>query len=350
MRVLYVAEIVGKAGIHCVKTLVPKLREEHRIDLVIANGDGTTGGYGLGKNHSMYLRKLGIDVITGGDQMFFKKDLVDHIDSAYHLLRPANLPPEMPGRGWRHYTVRPRDWESLMEVGEPGDSAEDQAEDSADANTTAGANTTANANTTDRGASDSEEKQLPGVQVAVVSLLGQSGYDRIHGANPYHWLNHTLERLRKKAVAVIIDFHALTTAEKQTMFHFADGMVTAIFGSGQRVQTADAQVLPSGTAVICDAGRTGSTGGVHGFKAEPEIKGFMTALPIRSEESWDQLELQGALLDIDTASGYVTSFSALRVPCEPPKNLSVAGSTTKPAAAATAGQSRSATGSTQKKG
>ena len=330
------AEIVGKAGIHCVKTLVPKLREEHQVDLVIANGDGTTGGYGLGKNHSMYLRKLGVDVITGGDQMFFKKDLAEHIDSAYHLLRPANLPPEMPGRGWRHYTVRPRDWESLKELSE----ADDPSGDTPDTTSPA---TATNAAT----ATDSEEPQLPGVQVAVVSLLGQSGYDRIHAANPYHWLNHTIERLRKKAVAVIVDFHALTTAEKQTLFHFADGMVTAIFGSGQRVQTADAQVMPSGTAVICDAGRTGSTGGVHGFKAEPEIKGFMTALPNRSEESWDQLELQGALLEIDTASGYVTSFSALRVPCEPPKNAG-AGAGTGPTAASPAGSNGSATGSPQK--
>ena len=107
MRVLYIAEIVGKPGVYCVKTVLSRLRKEQQIDFVIANGDGATGGFGIGKNHSIYLRKLGIDVITGGDQTFFKKDIAEHIDKAYYMLRPANMPPEMPGRGWRHYSVTP---------------------------------------------------------------------------------------------------------------------------------------------------------------------------------------------------------------------------------------------------
>lgn len=291
MRILYVAEIVGKPGIHCIKSALATLRKEREVDLVIANGDGATGGYGIGKNHTMYLRKLGVDVITGGDQTFYKKDMADHIDTAYHVLRPANLPPDMPGRGWRHYSVRPGDWKEV-ENSPPEDESAD--------------------------GSPEGEPATPAVQVAVVSLLGQSGYDRIHAASPYHWLNHTIDRLRKNAVAVILDFHALTTAEKYTMFHFADGMVTAVFGSGQRVQTADAQVLPSGTAVICDAGRTGSARSVAGFAPGPEIRGYTSGLPERSAECWDDLQLQGALLEVDPASGYVTAFEALQIPCAPP--------------------------------
>ena len=284
MRILYIAEIVGKPGIFAVKSLLGGLRKELGLDFVIANGDGATGGFGIGKNHSIYLRKLGVDVITGGDMTFYKKDMAEHIERAYYILRPANLPPEMPGRGWRHYGVR-------LAGDKPDESAAENA-----------------------GSPEAETGQpdQPEARIAVVSLLGQSGFERIHGSNPYTYLNNTLERLAKKCSVIILDFHALTTAEKYTMFHFADGKVTAVLGSGQRVQTADAQVFPSGTAVICDAGRTGSQAGVAGFAHQPEIRKFLTRLPVRSEENWDQLELQGALLDIDLASGYVVGFEAVR--------------------------------------
>ena len=291
MRILYIAEIVGKPGLYTVKTLLPKIKKERSIDFVIANGDGVTGGFGIGKNHSIYLRKLGIDVITGGDMTFLKKDMAEHIDKAYYLLRPANLPPEMPGRGWRHYSVTPQEWAS-------GD---------------------AEAGTDDESSTEEQtQRKTPEVRIAIMSLLGQSGFDRIHGSNPYTYLNTVLERLSKNSTAVILDFHALTTAEKYTMFHHADGKVTAVIGSGQRVQTADAQVFPSGTAVICDAGRTGSQTSVSGFAPAPEIKKYLTRIPVRSEESWENLQLQGTILDLDLASGYVVGFEALQESCSAP--------------------------------
>lgn len=304
MRILYIAEIVGKPGIFAVKSLLADLKAERGIDFVIANGDGATGGFGIGKNHSIYLRKLGVDVITGGDMTFYKKDMAEHIDKAYYLLRPANLPPEMPGRGWRHYSVR---------VG--ADAA------GADADGPGGADTSGEDadSQTKPDSSESSTPERPETRIAVISLLGQSGYERIHGSNPYTYLNNSLERLAKKCNVIILDFHALTTAEKYTMFHYADGKVTAVLGSGQRVQTADAQVYPSGTAVICDAGRTGSQGGVAGFAPQPEIRKFLTRLPVRSEESWEGLELQGAVLDIDLASGYVVGFEAIRRACPVPE-------------------------------
>lgn len=293
MRVLYIAEIVGKPGVYCVKSTLSSIKKKRDIDFVIANGDGATGGYGIGKNHSIYLRKLGVDVITGGDQTFYKKDIADHIEKAYHHLRPANLPPEMPGRGWRHYTV------SLDT--EPESPTTTTADATPDSNETVGETT------------DNRHK------IAVVNLIGQSGFGRIHGGNPYTYLKNVLERIAKDAMAVIVDFHALTTAEKYTMFHYLDGNVTAVIGSGQRVQTADAHVMSSGTAVICDAGRTGSINSVHGFLPDPEIRQFLTGIPIRSEETWEQLELQGALIEIDPTSGYVTSFEAIREACPDPK-------------------------------
>ena len=264
MRILYIAEIVGKAGIFCVKSALSAVKREHAVDFVIANGDGATGGYGLGKNHSVYLRKLGVDVITGGDQFFFKKDMAEHIEKAFFLLRPANLPPEMPGRGWRHYSVN-----------------------------------------------------KSGPRVVVVSLLGQSGFGRIHASNPFSYLESMAERFHRDAATVIVDFHAMTTAEKYTMCYFADGLVSAVIGSGQRVATADLQLSARGTAFVCDAGRTGSQESVGGFDPAPEIKRLMTAVPNRSQEHWALPQLTALLLDVDPQTGKTSAVERLNVPCEP---------------------------------
>lgn len=365
MRVLYIAEIVGKPGVYCVKTVLSRLRKERGIDFVIANGDGATGGFGIGKNHSIYLRKLGVDVITGGDQTFFKKDIAEHIEKAYHMLRPANLPPEMPGRGWRHYTVTPAEWAAVASGGVSdaggdassaanavvGETATTDGTDARDATDTPdgatpvsdGAGRTLDTPDKPDGAGPAPDaaaaepdatatkhagrddtssvSAIPTVKIGVVNLIGQSGFDRIHGGNPYTYLKNVLERITKESVAVIVDFHALTTAEKYTMFHYLDGSVTAVIGSGQRVQTADAHVMASGTAVICDAGRTGSQNSVSGLLPDPEIKKYLTRIPKKSEETWESLELQGVLLDIDPANGYVTAFEAIREACpQPPEN------------------------------
>lgn len=225
------------------KSLLPQLRTEFEIDFVIANGDGATGGFGIGKNHAIYLRKLGIDVITTGDQVYFKKDMVPYVETSFSVLRPANYPPAAPGRGWRYFNV--------------GDE-----------------------------------------RVAVICMLGQSGFDRVHASNPFTYVPELAGKARRETPYVIVDFHALTTAEKYTMFFRADGEVSAVIGTGTRVQTNDAQILPKGTAVMADAGRTGSRDSVAGLDAGPEIRKFVTSLPERSSDAWDGLHLQGAVLDI----------------------------------------------------
>ncbi|MFW5686512.1 MAG: TIGR00282 family metallophosphoesterase [Spirochaetota bacterium] len=257
MRILFIGEIVGKAGVFCVKSLLPSLRKELEVDFVVANGDGATGGFGIGKSHSVYLRKLGVDVITGGDQTFFKKDMVPHLESAYYMLRPTNYPPAAPGRGWRYYNL-------------PGDQ-----------------------------------------KVAVISMLGLSGFDRAHASNPFTYLPELASRVRKETPHIIMDFHATTTAEKYTMFFLADGEISAVIGTGTRVQTADAQVLPKGTAMIGDAGRTGSRDSVAGLDPGPEIRKFLTGVPERSSDTWVNLELQGVLVEL-ADDGRATSITPLQ--------------------------------------
>jgi metallophosphoesterase (TIGR00282 family) len=261
VRILHIAEIVGKAGVYCVKVVLPGLKREFSPDLVIANGDGATGGFGIGKNHAIYLHKLGIDVITGGDQIYFKKDMVTHISSARYILRPANLPPDAPGRGRWLYNA--------------GD----------------------------------------GRKVMVISMLGQSGFDRMHASNPYTYVPELIERARDETPHVVVDFHAVTTAEKMTMFHHVDGLASAVIGTGTRVQTDDAAVMPNGTAVITDSGRTGSLDSVAGLDPGPEIRKLLTSVPERSSDTWVNLELQGVFVDTDE-NGKATSIIAIRRACE----------------------------------
>jgi len=243
IRVLYIGEIVGKAGVFCIKQALKPLKEEKKIDFVIANGEGTTGGFGIGKNHSIYLHKLGIDVITAGEKVYFKKDMVPHIAKAPYMLRPANYPPSNPGRGWRVFQV--------------GDT-----------------------------------------KIGVICLLGQSSFSRVHLSNPFTFLPELVSRVKEETNLIILDFHASTTAEKYSMFHHADGLVSAVIGSHTKVLTADEHIKEKGTAVICDTGRTGSFVSVGGLDPAVEIQQFLTQIPERSNEYWESLELQGVIVDI----------------------------------------------------
>jgi metallophosphoesterase (TIGR00282 family) len=243
MNILFLGEIVGKSGVWCVKELLPKLKQQHAIDFVIADGEGATGGFGLGKNHSVYLHKLGIDCITLGECAYYKKDMVEHIARSPYILRPANYPPKNPGRGWMVYEAADR-------------------------------------------------------KVAVISLLGQSGFRRVHLKNPYSLLPKLLEAITPQTRTVVVDFHAVTTAEKGTLFWVADGRVSAVVGTHTKALTADERILPGGTAVITDAGRTGSIESVAGLDPEIEIRKLTTLIHEYSKEAWGKLELQGVVLSI----------------------------------------------------
>ena len=251
-KILYVAEIVTKTGVYCAKKQLKALKKEFGADFVIANADGASGGFGLGTSHSVYLRKLGIDVLTSGDFIYNKKDIQEHLPKAYHLLRPANFPSDNPGRGWRTYTL-----------GERGGKVERSQ------------------------------------NIVVINLLGQAGLTRIHPANPYYLLPGIIERAKKDTDIIVLDFHSPITAEKTAMNIYANGKVSAVIGSGMRVQTSDARILSEGTAVISDAGRTGSIQSVGGFDPKVEITQKMSATPQRSVECWEGLEIQGLFLQID---------------------------------------------------
>jgi metallophosphoesterase (TIGR00282 family) len=261
VKVLYIAEIVGKAGIHAVKKGLKRLKQETGASFVIACADGATSGNGLGRNHAAYLRKLGVDVLTTGECCFYKKDLVENIEKLPFVLRPENLNSTAPGRGIRVFKA--------------GDA-----------------------------------------KIAVLVTIGQSGFTRLHGENPIARLPVLLERLRQETPVIIIDFHAGATAEKRTLFAAADGKCSAVIGSHTRVQTADEEILPGGTAVITDAGRTGSANSVGGAEIESRIREYLTGIPDWTREAWESPEIQGVLLDID-GNGRSLSIGRIKQPVEP---------------------------------
>lgn len=262
VRILFVGEIVGKSGVWVAKELLAKIRQEHAIDFVIANGEGATGGFGIGRNHAVYLHKLGIDVLTTGECSYYKKDIVEHFNKAPYMVRPANYPPRNPGRGWMVF-----------------------------------------------------EKN--GRKIAVMCLLGVAGFKRVHLKNPFGLLPKLLESITPETNTILLDFHAVTTAEKATMFAMADGKLSAVIGTHTKGLTADERVLPGGTAVITDAGRTGSLESVAGLDPEIEIRKLTTLVHEYSKEAWAMLELQGVIIQIGD-DGKATSIERIRETCKAP--------------------------------
>jgi calcineurin-like phosphoesterase len=130
-------------------------------------------------------------------------------------------------------------------------------------------------------------------------MLGQSGFPRTHLSNPFLYAPELAAKIKTEADIVILDFHAATTAEKYTMFHLMDGKVSAVVGTHTKALTADEQIMPGGTATICDTGRTGSIESVGGLDPEIEIQKFLTQVPERSKEAWKKLELQGVIIEFN---------------------------------------------------
>lgn len=257
-KILFIGEIVGKFGVYSARKGIKALRESHNIDFVIANANGATGGFGLGKNHSISLKNAGIDVLTIGDFAFFKKDLVQFLPRSSFILRPANLTPQTPGRGWSTYTA--------------GDK-----------------------------------------KVTVINMLGPSGLTRIHPGSPYTYVPELISRVKESSDIIFLNFHSKTTAEKQIMFHLADGMAQAIIGTGARALTSDGRIMPKGTAIITDAGRTGSSNSAGGLSPDVEIEKLMTGIPQRSKDTDNRMELQGVLITF-TDDNRAESIETLRIP------------------------------------
>ena len=189
MRIFYIAAVTGKTGVWAVKKNIAEIKRRYRPDFIIANADAATGAGGLGKQHAGYLKKMGIDCITGGDCIFQKKDLVENLPQMPFVLRPYNLPVQSPGTGFRYFTTR------------------------------------------------------NGEKLAVVSLLGRVGHHRLLADNPFTLMQGMLPKIEKETPFIVTDFSSTATAEKQTMAFFLAGRVSALIGSGAGAATADERLI-----------------------------------------------------------------------------------------------------------
>lgn len=240
MKALILGEVVGRPGFTCIKNGLKKYSD---VDVVIANGEGMANGYGINTANALNLLKSGVDVIACGEKTFYKKDMLEFIKDTTKVLRPANFPSaDTPGKGTRY-----------MKIGD--------------------------------------------TNVAIVNILGIQDI-RPSLNNPFTTVDYILKKITDCPVIIVI-FHASASAEKQTMFHYLDGKVTAVIGTHTKVLTADATVSNNHTAYITDNGRCGSSISVGGFDAENEIKIQRSNIPIRSKECFDNLELQGVILEFD---------------------------------------------------
>lgn len=257
MKVLLLGEIVGRCGTGVIKNSLKQFKKDNNVDFVIANGEGVTGGYGLGFANAQTLLHMGIDVLTMGEKSFYKLDMVENLDKKDRILRPANYPEGTPGRGIRHFSV--------------GDK-----------------------------------------RVCIINMLGMMGFNNPHLNNPFLVSENLVLKAREETNFVFYIFHSQATAEKQAMGHMLEGKASLVVGTHSKALTADAQILKNKTAYITDLGRCGASQSVGGFEPTHEAKKYSSQLPIHSAESWEKPQMQGLLVTLDDNSGFATNVELIK--------------------------------------
>ncbi len=261
MRILMIGDVVGRPGRKAVREVLPVLLQEHRPDLVIANGENAAGGNGITPDTAGELFASGIDVLTMGNHVWDKKEALTLLEEEERIIRPANYPPGTPGRGY-----------NLFEVKE-------------------------------------------GLKVGVINLSGRVFLPPLEC--PFRLGRQLAEELRVETRVIIVDFHAEATSEKVALGWHLDGLVSAVVGTHTHIQTADARVLPGGTAYITDIGMTGPRDSVLGVKTEIIVHKFLTQLPARFEIAGGVTQLEGVILDIDPSTGRAAGIQRVQHYCNP---------------------------------
>jgi len=251
-----IGDIVGQPGRNIVHKLVPRLKEELNIDFIIANAENSAGGNGITRATADEILASGVDLLTGGNHIWDKREITEWIDAEPRLVRPANYPPDTPGRG---YTIL---------------------------------------------------KSNRGINVAVINLSGRVFMPPLDC--PFQTVDIILKKISSQADFIIVDFHAEATSEKVAFGYYVDGRVSAVIGTHTHIQTADARILPKGTAYITDVGMTGPYESVLGVRKELAIASFTTQLPQRFEVAKGYAQFNAVILDCDTATGRVKSIENIQ--------------------------------------
>ena len=252
MKILFIGDIVGKPGREAVGGLLPVLKKEYSVDFVIANAENAAGGSGVTPAIMQELLSYGIDVLTSGDHIWKKRDIIPVLDQESRLLRPLNYPPGSPGKG-----------AELFDSGK-------------------------------------------GIKIGVVNVNGCVFMEALDC--PFRTSRAEVDRLSKETKIIIVDIHAEATSEKIALGWYLDGLVSLVVGTHTHIQTADEQILPKGTAYITDAGMCGPFYSVIGRKIEDVLLRFITKIPTRFEVATDNIQLQGVVVDIDADTGKASSI------------------------------------------
>lgn len=257
MKVLFVGDIVGRPGRHLLRDKLKEIQSEHRIDCTIVNVENAAGGFGLTPALAKEILSYGVDVMTSGNHIFDKKEILAFFALEPRLLRPGNYPPGVPGN---HQFV--------------GDT---QA----------------------------------GIQVGVINLQGRVFMPMTDC--PFQMAEREIPKLQRQAAVIIVDFHAEATSEKAALGWFLDGKVSAIVGTHTHIPTADARILPKGTAYISDVGMTGSYDSVIGMTIESSLPRFLTGLIHRFEVATQSPRLCSVIIDIDESTGHARGIRRLDI-------------------------------------
>ena len=266
VRILFLGDIVGKPGRTIARQAVPHLIVRHGVDLVVANVENAAGGKGITRVAAEALRDAGVAVMTTGNHVWDKKEAIAYIGIEPRLLRPANYPPGVPGRG--RYVARTGS----------------------------------------------------GVAVGVVNVMGRIFMNPLD--NPFTVVRDEIAAVRDEgARIVLVDFHAEATSEKIAMGWHLDGTVTAVVGTHTHVQTADARLLPQGTAYITDVGMTGPHDSIIGVDVQPALKRFLDGMPARFDPARRNPRVNAVLVDADPETGRAAAIEALNLSAEDVEEL-----------------------------
>jgi len=256
MRILFIGDIVGAPGRRIVVERLEDIIGNEQADLVIANGENSASGFGITPRLTEELLSTGIEVLSGGNHIWDRKEILDFIPREPRLLRPANFPAATPGKGLFRGTSR------------------------------------------------------QGIPYAVLCLQGR--IFMASNEDPFSTADRELATLGPETKVILVDIHAEATSEKQAMGWYLDGRVSAVVGTHTHVPTADERILPNGTAYITDVGMTGPHDSVIGMEKGPIIKRFLDGLPARFEVATGDIQMNAVLIEVDSLSGRAVSIARRR--------------------------------------
>lgn len=256
MNILFIGDIVGAPGREAVKELLPQLKKEYQLDFALANAENAAGGSGITPRVAEDLFAFGLEVLTSGDHIWKKREILEMINQEQRILRPLNFPLEAPGHGAAIF------------------------------------------------------KTKTGFSVGVINLQGRVFMEALEC--PFKASRKAQEELAKETKTIIVDIHAEATSEKVALGWYLDGLVSAVVGTHTHIQTADARILPGGTAYLTDLGMTGPYDSVIGRRVEDVLQRFVTAVPTRFEVAGENIWLCGAVLDIDEKTGKARAIERIQ--------------------------------------